>query len=287
MTTQTIHVRPSVASELRALFMMAKKEWIIFLRYPSWAIAFLIWPLIFPLGAIFTARALSGPNQASLPAFAKLAGTTNYVTFIVVGLFMYSWLNVTLWDVGFQLRNEQMRGTLESNWLCPVWRFSILLGPSLTKLGTSLFYLVVGVLEYRLFFGVNVIGGNVGLILLILLLVIPSIYGIGVAFGSLVIRFQEAHTMVFLVRGIFMIFTGSSYPLAVLPGWMQIVAAWLPLTYAIHAIRAVALNQANFVDILPDLQMLLLFALVIPSLGYLIFRFTERRARRMGSLGKY
>lgn len=93
--------------------------------------------------------------------------------------------------------------------------------------------------------------------------------------------------MVFLVRGIFMIFTGSSYPLAVLPGWMQVVAAWLPLTYAIHAIRAVALSQATFVDILPDLRMLLLFAVVIPVFGYLIFRFTERRARRTGSLGKY
>ena len=99
-------IRRSFASELRALLVMAKKEWTIFLRYPSWAIAFLIWPLIFPLGAIFTARALSGPNQASLPAFAKLAGTTNYIAFIVVGLFMYSWLNVTLWDVGFQLRSE-------------------------------------------------------------------------------------------------------------------------------------------------------------------------------------
>ena len=277
----------SFGSELRAIGMMAKKEWTIFLRYPTWAIAFVIWPLIFPLGAIFTARALSGPNQAALPSFAKLSGTTNYIAYIVVGLSMYSWLNITLWDVGFQLRNEQMRGTLESNWLCPVWRFSILLGPSLTKLGTSLFFLAIGVLEYRLLFGVNVIGGNIGLILLILLLVIPSIYGIGVAFGSLVIRFQEAQSMVFLVRGIFMIFTGASYPLAVLPNWMQIVAAWLPLTYAIRAIRAVSLSQATLFDILPDLQMLLLFALIIPVLGFLTFRFTEKRARRSGTLGKY
>ena len=38
------------------------------------------------------------------------------------------WLNLTLWSVGFSLREEQMRGTLESNWLCPVWRISIVLG---------------------------------------------------------------------------------------------------------------------------------------------------------------
>lgn len=277
----------SLLSELRALLMMAKKEWIIFLRYPSWVIAFIIWPVIFPLGAIFTAKALSGPDGAALPAFAALAGTTDYVAFIVVGLTMYMWINITLWNLGFQLRNEQMRGTLESNWLCPIWRFSILLGPSLTQLGTSILYLLVAVVEYQLIFGVGLVQGNPLLIVLLMLLTIPSLYGIGVAFASLIIRFKEANTMVFLVRGIFMIFTGASYPLAVLPGWMQIVSAYLPLTYTIHGIRQVSLAGAGFWDILPDLQMLLLFGLVILPVGYMLFRFTERRARRTGALGQY
>ena len=280
-------IHRSASSELRALLVMARKEWIIFTRYPSWIIAFIVWPIIFPVGAIFTAKALSGPNQGALPAFAALAGTTDYIAFIIVGLTMYMWINITLWDVGFQLRNEQMRGTLESNWLCPTWRFSILLGPSLTKLGTSMLFLVLTVIEYQLIFGVGLIQGNLALILLLMLLTIPSIYGIGIAFGSLVIRFKEANTMVFLVRGIFMIFTGTSYPLAVLPAWMKTVAAYLPLTYTIRGIRQVSLAGATFSDILPDLQMLALFALVIPLAGYFIFQFTERRARRTGSLGQY
>lgn len=280
-------VRRSFASELRALGMMALKEWTIFRRYPSWVFGFIVWPLIFPLGSIFTARALSGPDQASLPAFEALSGTSNYVVYIVVGLTLYMWLNITLWDVGFQLRNEQMRGTLESNWLCPIWRFSILLGPSLTKLLTSLVFMLIAVLEYGLIFGNWIVNSNSGLVLLIMLLVIPSIYGIGIAFGSLVIRFQEASTMVFLVRGIFMIFTGVSYPLAVMPDWMQWVAACLPLTYAVHAIRQVTLNGATFTEIRYDLTMLLLFAIGLSILGYWVFQFTERRARRTGSLGKY
>lgn len=279
--------RRSFFSELRVLVVMAHKEWTIFRRYPSWIFAFLIWPIIFPLGSIFSARALSGPNQSSLPAFAALSGTTNYVAYIVVGLTMYMWLNVTLWDVGFQLRNEQMRGTLESNWLCPVWRFSIMIGPSLTKMLTSLTFIAIAVLEFRLFFGTWVIGGNVALIGLIMLLTLPSVYGIGIAFGSLVMRFQEAHTMVFLVRGIFMIFTGVSYPLAVMPQWMQTVSGWLPLTYSVHAIREVTLNGATFVDIRPDLTMLLFFGIGLSAFGYFIFRFTERRARKTGALGKY
>jgi ABC-2 type transport system permease protein len=93
--------------------------------------------------------------------------------------------------------------------------------------------------------------------------------------------------MVFLVRGLFMVFCGISYPLQVLPAWMQTVAAALPLTYAIHALRAVTLAGATLVQIGPDLAALAVCALVLPALGYLAFAITERRARRTGSLGQY
>ena len=277
----------SLASELGALLAMARKEWIIFRRYPSWVAAFLIWPVLFPIGYIFTAKALSGPAGSSLPAFAARAGTADFISFLVVGSTFYMWLNITLWDVGFQLRNEQMRGTLESNWLCPVWRISLLLGGSLAKLGAACFFLVVTVVEFWLIFGVRLVQGDLLLLLVVMLLIIPSIYGIGIAFASLVIRFREASAMVFLVRGIFMIFCGVAYPLAVLPPWMQQVAAYLPLTYAIRDVRAVVLEGATFADLYPDLQRLALFAVIIPVLGFLAFRFTERRARHLGTLGQY
>src|SRR5215470_18647800 len=133
----------SLISELRALITIAWKEWVIFKRYPSWVIAIVIWPVLFPVGYIFTAKALGGPAGKDLAAFRALAGTEDYVSFIVIGSILWMWLNMTLWDAGLQLRNEQMRGTLESNWLCPVWRGSILVGGTLAKLATSLFFLGV------------------------------------------------------------------------------------------------------------------------------------------------
>ena len=280
-------VQRSFFSELKALLAMAKKEWIIFRRYPSWIMAFFIWPVLFPVGYIFTAKALSGPDGSALAAFGRLAGTTDYVSFLVVGSTLWMWLNITLWDVGFFLRNEQMRGTLESNWLCPVWRISLLLGPSLTKILTALLFLTITVVEFQLFFNVQVIRGNVALLLLILLLVLPSIYGLGLAFGSLVIRFKEANAMVFLVRGIFMIFCGITYPLAVLPEWMRQIALFLPLTYAIQDIRAAVLAEATFSELAADLQKLALFAIILPLLGWVTFYLTERRARRLDTLGQH
>jgi ABC-2 type transport system permease protein len=284
---QTTLARPSFGSELRALGAIAGKEWTIFVRYPSWVLAMLIWPVLFPVGYIFTAKALGGPDGGALALFERLTGTVDYVGFIILGTVLWMWLNMTLWDLGMYLRNEQMRGTLESNWLTPAPRISLLLGGALTKLAISLAFMAVSLLEFRLVFGVRVLDGNVGLALLALLLTIPSIHGIGVAFASLVLRFKEANALVFLVRGVFMIFCGISFPVAVLPGWMQSVAAWLPLTYAIRAIRAALLANASLADVLPDLAALAGFGLALPLLGYTIFYLTERRSRRTGDLGQY
>ena len=277
----------SLASELRAILAVARKDWIIFRRYPSWIMALLIWPVLLPVAYVYTARALVGPNGSSLAAFSRLAGTSDYHGFIVVGSLLWGWLNMTLWDVGMQLRNEQMRGTLESNWLCPVWRISILVGGSLVRLVISLLFITISVAEFWLVFGVTLLRGNFGLVLLILLLTIPCIYGIGIAFASVVIRFKEANALVFLVRGIFLIFCGMTYPLAVLPGWMQTVGSFLPLTYAIQDIRAAALSNASLAHISGDLTRLAGFAVILPLLGYLAFRSAERRARRTGTLGQY
>jgi ABC-2 type transport system permease protein len=273
--------------EVRALLAIARKEWIIFLRYPSWVLVFLIWPVLYPCGYIFAARALGGPHGAAIAAFRHLAGTADYLGFIVVGSTMYMWLNLTLWDVELHLRNEQLRGTLESNWLCPIPRISIMLGSGLAKLATAFAFLAITVGEFRLLFGADVVRGDPALVLLIVLLVSASIYGIGLAFASLVLRFREANALVFLVRGLFLVFCGVTYPLQVLPAWMRTVAAALPLTYAIHAIRAVTLAGATLAGIGRDLAALGLCALVWPAVGYAAFVVTERRARRTGSLGQY
>ncbi|HZB96733.1 MAG TPA: hypothetical protein VE268_12315, partial [Herpetosiphonaceae bacterium] len=71
----TTLVRRSLASEFRALLAVTRKEWIIFRRYPSWIMAFLIWPVLYPFGYIFTARALGGPNGSSAATFRAVSGT--------------------------------------------------------------------------------------------------------------------------------------------------------------------------------------------------------------------
>ena len=129
--TTTIHSLPlsnslsrtGLAAELRALRAVIRREWVIFRRYPSWLIAMFVWPVIFPAVYILIGRALAGPDGSGLALFKQVAGTNDFLGYIAIGTTIWMWQNVVLWGVGFTLREDQLRGTLESNWLSPTWRF--------------------------------------------------------------------------------------------------------------------------------------------------------------------
>ena len=291
MATPTITLtgslgRANVFTALRALGAVMKREWMIFLRYPSWVISLFIWPIIFPLSYVLTAQALSGRDGSGMAQFQAATGLHDYIGYIAIGTTIWMWQNVVLWNVGFSLRNEQLRGTLESNWLSPTWRFAYLLGSSAPQLLSMLMFLAVSAIEFALFLGVR-FHGSLWLVLLTILAAIPSVYGLGFAFASVVITAKEANAFVFLVRGMVMIFCGITFPISILPGWMQPVAAWLPQTYIIDAMRSAALSTAGRSAIEGDLKILALFGLFWLTVGYLLFNWMERRARRTGAIGQY
>ena len=273
-------------NSLRALWAVMQREWMIFVRYPSWVISLFIWPVIFPLSYLLTAQALSGRDGSGLAQFQAATRLKDYIGYVAIGTIIWMWQNVVLWNVGFALRNEQLRGTLESNWLSPTWRFAYLLGASAPQLLSMLMFLTISALEFVLFFGVR-FHGSLWLTLLAVLAAIPSVYGLGFAFASLVITAKEANAFVFLVRGIVMIFCGITFPISVLPAWMQPVTKWLPQTYIIHAIRSASLSTDGLPAIQGDLRALFLFGLFWLTFGYLVFNWMERRARQSGAIGQY
>jgi ABC-2 type transport system permease protein len=278
--------RPGFEAEVRAFWAVVQREWMIFTRYPSWIISLFIWPLIFPMAYLLTARALSGPDGSGLVQFQTSTGISDYIGYIAVGTMIWMWQNVVLWNVGYALRNEQMRGTLESNWLSPTWRFSYLLGSSIPQLVSMLMMLSISGLEYALLFGVR-FEGSLWLTLLVILAAIPSVYGLGFAFASVVITAREANAFVFLVRGIVMVFCGITFPVTLLPAWMQSISYWLPQTYIIHAVRSAALSPNGMETVLPDIKALALFGAFWLVVGFSLFNWMERRARQTGAIGQY
>lgn len=271
---------------LTAIFTVFKKELRITLRYPSWFIPLILWPIGFPLGYLFTAKALSGTGTSALAQFQSISGTLDYTTYMLIGTTIWMIVNTMLWSFGSSLRVEQMRGTLESNWLCPVPKISILLGYAFIQLFITGIYIVISIIEFKIFYGFNFTGSPL-LALIVLLISIPSIFGIGFVFSSLVMWAKQINSMVFLIRGIMTIFCGITYPLAVLPNWMKAISDIIPMTHTINALRAVIASGATATDITREIHFLLLSGIVLMILGILSFIYTQYRVKQIGTLGNY
>jgi ABC-2 type transport system permease protein len=63
------------------------------LRYPSWVIALLVWPVIFPMIYIMSARRWP-PQAPALAVFQLRTGIQDYIGFIAIGTTIWMWQNI-------------------------------------------------------------------------------------------------------------------------------------------------------------------------------------------------
>ena len=273
--------------DLQALGAAGLKGWRTTRRYPTSLGAFVVWPVMLPLAYVLQADALRGDSAAASAAFAARTGTTEVAAFLFIGWAAYMWLSIILWGPGTALRTEQIRGSLEAQLASPASRVVILFGPAVQDIVWVLvvFGVVIAVLiaAFGLAVGPLEIAAAVGVIVVGL----PSLYGLGALFAAVVLRFGEVHAPVQVVRGIFTAACGMTFPIAVLPGPAETFAQWLPPTYLIGDIRQVLLGSGAVHGLAIDLAILLAMGLLLCGLAVLAFQSTERHARRGGSLAQY
>jgi ABC-2 type transport system permease protein len=277
----------SLRADARAFGAAGRKEWRLLRRYPSMFLGFLFWPIVLPLAYVLQAQGYAGDNQAALDAFAANTGTTQIAGFLFLGWATYMWLSMILWGPGTALRTEQIRGSLEALFLTPASRLVILFGPLVSQVAWAIwmFGIVGGVLA--IFFGVPIGVGEALRALGVILVAVPALYGLGALFAAVVLRFGEVHAMVQGVRGLFTVFCGMSFPIVILPDWAHRVALTLPPTYLIGDLRNVLLDSSSIIGVLPDLAILLGLGILISAAAVVVFRRTERHARRGGTLAQY
>jgi ABC-2 type transport system permease protein len=274
-------------AEHRAFWASALREWRTLRRYRGATAGALFWPVLGPAVYVAQAYGFAGGDPRAMEAFTARAGTGEIAGFIYVGWSAYVWLSIVLWGPGTALRTEQVRGSLEAVFLTPSSRLVVIFGPAAAHLVSALFmYVVVGV-ALTLGFGVTIEPARALRALAVIAIAVPALYGLGALFAAAVLRLGEVGGTVQLVRGVFTVFCGMTFPIVVLPEWARAVALTLPPTYLIADVRAVLLAGADLVDLGPDLLVLLALGLLLCLLAVLVFGWTERYARRGGTLAQY
>jgi len=275
------------AADLRAFVAAVRKELRTVRRYPTLWLGIVFWPVLLPASYVLMGQAYSGNDPKAIAAFAERSGTVEVAGFVFVGFAMYMWLSTILWGPGTALRTEQMRGTLEAMFLTPTSRLVALFGPPAAALPTlGLTFVVMGAAMWILF-GVALPLDGVLRTMIVIAFALPALYAIGTLFAAGVLRFGEIGPIVQLVRGIFVLACGITFPVLMLPGWAQAVASVLPPTYIVQDIRAVLLRGLGLGDVAGDLAITVGLTAVFAVFAIVIFRALERSARRSGMLGRY
>ncbi|HEY2981492.1 MAG TPA: ABC transporter permease [Anaerolineales bacterium] len=283
MQTESLS-QPDLRSNLRALFAIARKDWKQYWRYPLNAVSSVIQPLIWIAPVYFMGQAFSTGGKAL--GFAQYSGTTDFMSFILLGNVLQNFILSVFWGMGYALKNDMDSGVMESNWLMPIPRLLILIGHSATNLCvtaiTSGGMLILG----SLLFGFHPTGD----VFQALLPVIPmmlGLYGFGFAFAAIVLIMREANAMVDMSSFLVQMFSGTDFPVSALPRFLMPIALALPLTYGLDAVRTHLIGTIPILPVAWEMLLLIVFMVVMLWIGTSAFAALERRVRVLGTLGQH
>ena len=278
---RTVSGYKATIGTLTAIFWKGIKH---YTRYPGSFVLILVMPFLFTLMIFGMGQFVGGPNAAL--NFAARTGTNNILVYEILGsaVWMVGWVVVE--DVGVALRDEQMKGTLEQNFLAPVNRATLLIGLSLTDIvvTSAVFIVVVGVTTM---IALPTAALSLLQAFVILLIGLIPLFGIGFLFAGFVLRFKEPYIFTQIVNLLFATLTGTYYPVSLLPYWVQFVSGALPQTYVIEDMRRIVLANQTLVSLYGSIFILLALAIVYPTLGYAVFKQLEKKASMTGEFSKY
>lgn len=218
---------------------------------------------------------------------SELVGSPEeYFQFVVIGLALGMVVEETASAAADSARAAQVEGTLEALAVQPVTPFALALGWTAYPVLDSFLRAIVTVLV-ALPLGLAGATPNWPATLVVLGLSAVVFAGVGIIGSALVIAFQQGASAVQAVMALIAVFSGTLFPVSVLPDWLEALTVLSPLTHALDAVRAAAIDGANLADIADELVILVGFAAVLLPLGALMITIALRHARRVGGLGKF
>jgi ABC-2 type transport system permease protein len=267
----------------QVFWAMVQKELTILTRYPVGFVA--SFGQIFLIVAVFVLAGLTFSSGGAEGAFGGGSGV------VIYGFVLYMFMTDTLWTVGYNVRREQVQGTLEQLYLSPASKFASLVARVAHLLIWTGLLSVAGALLMAAMLG-SLPFENPGFGLYLLVMSLLGTFGMGFAFAALTLTIREAaqNAVNFLQFGL-LILCANFFPFAALPPAMLAVSRVIPLAYAVDAFRSTMMGYPPGYPELAPIQtetiIVTLFGILTPLLGYGLYRRAEKQARRYGTLSKY
>jgi ABC-2 type transport system permease protein len=257
----------------RVMLARAYPRVIALRRAPGWLALETLLPMLSVSAFAFVYRTMQAPAE--------------YVGFVVLGGAMTAfWLNV-LWSMGAQLYWDREAGNLELFIASPASLMAILAGMAVGGMAITMVRAAAIVLLGVLVFQVPLAPTSWWALLGIFLLTLVALYGLGMVFASVFLLWgrQALHVVSLLQEPVYLL-SGLNFPVKTLGTGVASIAALLPLTAGIDALRQI-LFPAGSHGLMPVWLEVVLLAVLsgfFLALARWLLGRLEQRARREGRL---
>ncbi len=200
-----------------------------------------------------------------------IPGQTNYFNFLAPGLMIMVVMMTVMTGIPEAISKEKEMGTFDGMLSAPISQVSIIIGKTMALCTRGFIQCVIILAIAILLFGVT-IQGSLLLAFLLLLLGIFSFIGVGILAISMSGDQASGTMIVNLLMFPMMFLGGVFYPIQQMPGFMQTIAQFIPITYAADAMRKIILLNAGIGDIIYQIVILIAFGVVTMAIAVPLFR---------------
>lgn len=272
-------------AELRAANALAIKQWQVELSYPLSILWFVVMPFLWFIPMLLTGTAVTGNAESS--ALEGMVGSGDWISYIAIGS-AYAGLAISLiWGSGFTLRREQNAGTLETIMTTPMSKNTFIWGSTLHNIQHGGLGVVLQLGASVVLFGVGLNLWGVLPALGVVALSIIGMQGIVLIVVCIVILAKQGWMILEMLSSILFLVAPMSYPIAVLPIYLQYISVASPLTWSVEAFRGFLMEGLAFSGVINAIIALIILDVVFLILGVVLFRRTERYVRGKGALSQF
>ncbi len=222
-------------------------------------------------GPLATLRGRAGPVELRMHRHYNPEIVTQYN--VVPGLLGVVLTMTMIIITSLAITRERERGTMENLLSTPARPAEVMIGKIVPYIMVG--YVQVGLilLMARFLFRVPIVG-SLGLLLTVMLLFITANLAVGITFSTVARNQLQAVQMSFFFFLPSILLSGFMFPFRGMPGWAQVLGEVLPLTHFLRIARGIMLKGNGLVEILPELQALGVFVVVVLAVGIKRYRQT-------------
>jgi ABC-2 type transport system permease protein len=208
----------------------------------------------------------------------------SYFAYSLIGFVFLDYLNAALDAFDHSLQEARDSGTLEHLLVTQTSLPIFMAGSALYPFVATTLRIAVYFLWSAVLFSFPLRTANWLSVPVILVASLLAFSGLGILSASYLLLFKRGNPAKWFILGITSIIGGSLFPVSILPDWLQIIARFNPVTYALDATRAALLAGAGLATLWRPVAILLVFATVLLPLSMSAFAWSVRRTKATGTL---